>query len=79
MTNPRLIKRTTTTEEFFDDGACPAPRIDDNENDAIPDGDDDDAIEAPRAARGQSQDDASVSGAETAGTDDADLAGQGEE
>jgi hypothetical protein len=78
MTNPRLIKRTVT-EEIFDERARPVSQVDDDEDDAIDDDDDDAEAEEstpPRAARGKSHDSVSVSGAETAGTDDPDLNGE---
>ena len=78
MPNPRLIKRTVT-EEIYDDRACPASDIDDDD-DAIADDDDlEDAAEPVRASRGKSQESASVSGAETAGAAGADLAGEEDE
>jgi hypothetical protein len=78
MTNPRLIKRTVTTEEIFDDRACLFSQVDDDEDDAVDEDDDDEAEQTapPRVARGKSQDSASMSGTETAGTDDPDLNGE---
>ena len=79
MPNPRLIKRTVT-EEIYDDRACPASDIDDDDDDAIADDDDlEDAAEPVRASRGKSQESASVSGAETAGADNAELGGEEDE
>jgi hypothetical protein len=78
MPHGRLIKRTVT-EELFDDRACPAPPIDDDDDDAIADEDDlEDADEPAMAANGRTQDSASASGAETAGTEGTGLTGEEE-
>jgi len=71
MNTPRLIKRrTTTTEELFDDRHCPVPDIDDDDDGAnVDDERGDEAAKPTRAAHGRPHDEPTVKGAETAGTD----------
>ena len=72
MSQGRLIKRTVT-EELYDDRACPAPGIDDDDDAVADDEDLDEGVEATRSFRGRSHEGASTSGADTAGSDDSNL------